>query len=85
MKLTVSKITATENNSFCVTLKQCKTSVLGTQKVKDATAYIYFSLILPTYAEGEELDITLSDFEQEDHSWTNADGDECHVIRLWEK
>lgn len=84
MKLTLAKITVCENDSLCLTLREMKSCALGSQKIKGSKAYLFFTPNTPL-AEGEEVDINLDDFVQEEKSSILEDGTKVSHIRLWLK
>jgi hypothetical protein len=84
MKLTLAKITVCENESLCLTLREMRTSVLGSQRVKGSKAYLFFTPNTPLEV-GEEVEIDLEDYVQEERSSTLEDGTEVSHIRLWLK
>jgi hypothetical protein len=61
-----------------------RTSVLGSQRVKGSKAYLFFTPNTPLEV-GEEVEIDLEDYVQEERSSTLEDGTEVSHIRLWLK
>lgn len=84
MILTVSKVTECESGSICLTLREMKTSPLGAQVIKGSKAYLFFTPNTPL-CEGEQVDIDLTNYTQEEKSSELSDGTKVSHIRLWIK